>query len=62
VADDPGSRCSSGRAGVANALPVTVGRHWSLTFRSGRALPRTSPRFALSNHHFRMRSGGASFV
>jgi hypothetical protein len=61
VADDPRLRCPPRRA-RAWALCCSVRPQCPSAFRSRRTSNNTSPRFAISNHHLRLRDRAESFV
>jgi peptidase M23-like protein len=62
VADDPRFRCPPHRARPQRALTGSVRPQRISAFRLRRTSGNTSPRLAVSNHHFRPRSGAGSFV
>ena len=62
VADDPRFRCPPRRARPQWALCCSVRSQRLTAFRLPRTSGDTSPRIAISNHHFRPRSGAGSFV
>jgi hypothetical protein len=61
VADDPRLRCPPRRART-RALLCSVRPQSRSAFRLRRTSPHTSPRFAISNHHLRLRGRAESFV
>lgn len=61
VADDPRPRCPPRRART-RALRCSVRPQRRSAFRSRRTSNNTSPRFAVSNHHLRLRGRAESFV
>jgi peptidase M23-like protein len=61
VADDPRPRCPPRRART-RALRCSVRPQRCSAFRSRRTSNNTSPRFAISNHHLRLRGRAESFV
>ena len=62
VADDPRFRCPPRRPRPQRALSGSVRPQRISAFRLRRTSGNTSPRLAVSNHHFRLRSRAESFV
>jgi hypothetical protein len=62
VADDPRFRCPPRRARSQRALSGSVRPQRISAFRLRRTSGNRSPRLAVSNHHFRLRSRAESFV
>ena len=62
VADDPRLRCTPLRARHQRALSRSVRPQCLTAFRLRRTSENTSPRFAISNHHLRLRGRAESFV